>query len=146
MTLNLLTLSHPTYVGPSGATAAATYQFMTKRYQPPAETRHLDMDIVHNQNGKFKYIYDNGPGFRRWPSFQVTCQDVFEEFLSLNAAQQYENLKKLWAYPGVLGLHLAGESYNVHWSQETLEPSFIKFPVATGATIERDINLQFEEA
>lgn len=146
MNLNLLTLSHPTYVGPSGATAAATYQFMTKNYQPPAETRHLDSDTVHNQRGKFKYVYDNGPGFRRWGSFQITCQSAFEDFLQANALTQYMNLRRMWNFRGIMGLEITDEVYSVHWAQETIEPNFIQFPRQVGDTIERDIQVQFEEA
>lgn len=146
MNPNLLTLSHPTYLGPSGATAAATYQFMTKGYKPPAEPRHVDSDTVHNQNGKFKYVYDNGPGFRRWGGFQVTCQDAFESFLGLNAENQYNRLRRLWNYRGILGMEIAGEVYDVHWAAETMEPAFVVFPHEVNDVIERDVNISFEEA
>jgi hypothetical protein len=145
--LNLLTLSHPTYVGPSGATAAATYQFFTKGYKPPADTSHLDSDTVHNQNGKFKYVYDNGPGFRRWPSFTVICQDgPPATMLGVSALNQYLNLRRLWNYKGVLGMEIAEEIYSVHWASETLEPAFKYFPRQVGDTIEREVQVQFEEA
>lgn len=146
MNPNLLTLSHATYLGPSGATAAATYLFMTKGYRPPAENRHIDSDTVHNQNGKFKYVYDNGPGFRRWPSFIVGCESVFAALVGANAEQQYARLREMWNHKGILGMSIAGDSYTVHWAQETLEPAFIQFPVEVNDVIEREISVQFEEA
>lgn len=146
MNPNLLILSHPTYVGASGATAAATYKFMTKGYQPPAETRHLDSDTVHNQNGKFKYVYDNGPGFRRWAGFQISCQDAFTDLVGATAESQYLNLRRLWNFRGILGLEIAEEVYDVHWAQETIEPAFLVFPRSVGDQVERDVQVQFEEA
>lgn len=147
MNPNVLILSHATYVGPSGATAAATYLFMTSGYRPPAEPRHVDMDIVHNQNGKFKYVYDNGPGFRRWNSFLVRCEDTFTNLVGANAAAQYAHLREMWNHKGVLGLEIAGEVYAVHWPQETVEPAFVVFPHEAGATaIDREVSIQFEEA
>jgi hypothetical protein len=87
--LNVITLSHPTYVGPSGATAAATYSFFSKDYKPPAQPRAVETDVVINQNGKFKYVYDNGPGFRQWQPFSVKCEDSFRDHLGVDAATQY---------------------------------------------------------
>jgi hypothetical protein len=144
---NKLTLSHATYLGPSGATAAATYQFMTKGYKPPAETRHIDSDIVHNQNGRFKYVYDNGGGFRRWNTFQVSCQQAFQAILGANAQQQYDRLREMWVHKGVLGMTILGDTYSVHWAQDPMEPAFVpQFPVEVGGIVERDISVQFEEA
>lgn len=140
-------LSHATYLGPSGATAAATYSFMTKGYRPPAETRHLDSDTVHNQNGRFKYVYDNGAGFRRWNTFQVSCQEYFQGLLGVNAQQQYDRLREMWAHKGILKMEIVGDVYNVHWAQDPIEPAFLPtFPKVVGAVIERDVSIQFEEA
>ena len=146
--MNLLTLSHPTYNGPSGATAAATYQFFTKNYRPPADTRHVDSDTVHNQNGKFKYVYDNGPGFRRWPSFSIACEGgVIANRLGVSAESQYLNLRRLWNFRGVMGMEILEEVYDIHWAQDPLEPAFLpRFPVEVGGTIEREVQVQFEEA
>lgn len=146
MNPNLLILSHPTYVGPSGATAAATYPFMTKGYKPPAEARHVDMDVVHNQNGKFKYVYDNGPGFRRWSPFAIQCEDRFQALVGANAQNQYARLRQLWNYKGVLKMQIADEIYAVHWPQENVESAFIIFPREVGDNIEREVTVQFEEA
>lgn len=146
MNPNLMTLSHPTYLGPSGATAAATFNFITRGYQPPAETRHIDFDIVHNQNGRFKYVYDNGPGFRRWNTFEITCQNAFENLVQVNAEQQYARLIRMWNFKGALGMEIAEEVYSVHWAQETVEPAFVQFPREVGDHIERDVRVQFEEA
>ena len=146
MDLNLLTLSHPTYSGPSGATAAATYQFMTSKYQPPAETRHLDSDIVHNQNGKFKYVYDNGPGFRRWAAFSIRCEEAFRDILNGNSETQYARLREMWSFRGILGMEIAEEVYSVHWSQDQMEPNFKVFPRQVGHRDEREVKIQFEVA
>ena len=146
MNPNLLTISHPTYVGASGATAAATYSFVTSGYRPPAESRHVDFDIVHNQNGKFKYVYDNGPGFRKFPSFDIHCEDQFQALTGANAANQYARLREMWSYRGILGLEIAEEAYSVHWPAEALESAFIIFPREVGDVIERTVTVQFEEA
>lgn len=146
MNPNTIILSHPTYVGPSGATAAATQRFFTKEYRPPAQDRSLDFDIVHNQNGKFKYVYDNGPGFKRWSTFRVSCQDAFQQFLSLNASQQFAQLLKFWNHPGVLGLSTPDGTYSVHWAQDPQEQNFIIFPKESGDDIEMDVAVTFEEA
>lgn len=146
MDLNLLTLSHATYVGASGATAAATYQFMTAGYKPPAEDRHVDSDVVHNQNGKFKYVYDNGPGFVRWASFSVLCETSFSDLLGGNAETQYARLREMWAYRGLLGMEIAEEVYSVHWAKDPIEPAFVVFPRQVGQVVERRVQVQFEEA
>lgn len=146
MNPQLIILSHATYLGPSGATAAATYQFVTRGYKPPAEPRHLDSDTVHNQNGKFKYVYDNGPGFRRWSTFQIVCAQAFANILNLNAEQQYAKLREMWNHKGILSMEIAEEVYTVHWAQETVEPAFVVFPKDATSIVERDVNIQFEEA
>lgn len=146
MSYNLITLSHPTYVGPSGATAAATYQFMSSGYEAPAEPRHLDFDVVHNQNGKFKYVYDNGPGFRRFSSFAIACEIPFEDIVQATAEQQYERLLEMWRHRGILGLEAAGEVFNVHWTADPVEPNFVIYPQTTDERIERRVTVQFEEA
>lgn len=146
MNPNLLTLSHATYVGPSGATAAATYQFITAGYRPPVAPRSADSDVVHNQNGKFKYVYDNGPGFRRWGTFEIRCEEKFTALLGANAAAQYAHILEMWEYRGVLGMEIAGETFTVHWPPEDQENNFRIFPREAGDTIERVISVQFEEA
>lgn len=144
MNPNVLTFSRATYVGPSGATAAATYLFMTKDYKPPQEARYLDTDVVKNQNGKFKYVYDNGPGFREWSPFSVMCENVWQQFTGYTAAQQYNNLRSLWEHKGVLGMAAPEGTYVVHW-KANLEQNFRVFPRSATNPIEREIIVQFEE-
>lgn len=147
MNPNTVVLSHATYVGPSGATAAATYTFFTRKYRSPAEPRHVDSDTVHNQNGKFKYVYDSGPGFRRWAPFDIVCEGgVVSRMLNgASAATQYARLREMWNYKGVLGMEIAAEVYQVHWAQDPLEPLFRIFPRLVGDTVERTVSVQFEE-
>jgi hypothetical protein len=146
MNPNMLIFSHATYVGVSGATAAATYAFFTKDYKPPAEPRALDKDIVVNQNGKFKYIYDNGPGFRTWAPFSVLCEESFKQFLAgADAAAQYSHLRELWEHRGVLGMQTPDGTYIVAWSTD-LERNFRVFPYTATAVKEYEVIVQFEEA
>lgn len=143
---NLITLSHATYIGPSGATSAATYQFFTKDYEPPAEPRAIDKDIVINQNGKFKYIYDNGPGFKTWPPFSVLCEKTFEVFLGVDIDTQYAHLREMWNHRGLLGMQAPDGVHTVAWSSD-LSRNFRLFPHIRGATqIEYEVVVQFEEA
>lgn len=142
MTPNLITISHPVY----GATPAATYSFFTSEYKPPAQARSLEMDIVHNQNGKFKYIYDNGPGFRSWAPFTVRCEESFSKHLNATAGKQYERITEMWNYPGVLGLKTPDGVYSVHWAANTIEQAFRAFPVQVGDKLEWEVVVQFEEA
>lgn len=143
---NLIILSHPTYVGASGATAAATYAFFTKEYKPPAQSRSLDVDIVHNQNGKFKYLYDNGPGFKQWSPFTVMCHDTFQSELGVAATAQYSRIREMWEYPGALGMRAPEGTYGVHWSSSPMEQAFRAFPIYVTDTPEWDVVVQFEEA
>lgn len=145
MNPNLIVISHATYVGASGATAAATYSFMTKDYAPPEQERYVDYDVVKNQNGKFKYLYDNGPGFRKWNPFSVVCEDRFQVLLGLTATQQYSNLINLWNYPGVMGIKTPDGVFNAHWSRESMGLQYRRFPTQTSDTIEYEIVIQLEE-
>ena len=139
---NLIYLSHPTF----GATAAATYGFFTKEYKPPTQPRAIQADQVVNQNGKFKYVYDNGPGFKQWQPFTVACEQVFAKVLGATAGAQYAHLQEMWDYPGVLGLKAPEGVYSVHWSEGSLEPSFRVFPINTSDAQEWAVVVQFEEA
>ena len=141
----LIVLSHSTYVGPSGATAAATYIFMTKGYKPPAQERYATFDVVKNQNGKFKWLYDNGPGFKRWASFVITCQDAFQSLIGVNAQTQYQRIIQMWDHPGLLILEGPDGVHNIHWATDPVEQNFIKFPNQVGDKIEMDVAVQFEE-
>lgn len=145
MNPNTLILSHATYAGSSGATAAATYAFFTKDYGPPSEPRAMDKDVVVNQNGKFKYIYDNGPGFREWSPFSVVCEEKFSTFLGGTAAQQYARLREMWDHRGVLGMQTPDGIYTVAWS-DSIDKNFRVFPDTVGDTLEYEVVVQFEEA
>lgn len=146
MNPNLIILSHPTYVGASGATAAATYSFISRGYKPPAEDRMIDFDIVNNQNGRFKYIYDNGPGFRRWSQFLVVCDESFQDLLGAAASVQLSNVREIWNYKGSFGMQAPEEVYSVHWAKDPLERSFIVFPVDPSGPIEQLVAITLEEA
>lgn len=141
----LLILSMATYVGPSGATAAATYSFFTSDYKPPEQERYIDKDIVKNQNGKFKYVYDNGPGFRRWNPFNIHCENAFATLLGATAGAQLARIQSLWEHPGTLGMVAPDGTYTVHWGS-SMERSFRVFPKMVGDTQEHIVVVQFEEA
>lgn len=142
MTPNLVILSHATY----GATPAATYGFMTRGYKPPAQDRSVSVDTVHNQNGKFKWVFDNGPGFSKWEPFEVLCETAFQNILGANAATQYARLLEMWNHPGTLGMKTPDGTYNVHWAENPIERAFRAFPVNVGDTMEWAVSVQFEEA
>lgn len=143
---NTIVLSHATYVGPSGATAAATYAFMTKDYKPPSESRAVDKDDVVNQNGKFRYIYDNGPGFKSWSPFSVVCEKAFEVILAATVDQQYAHIREIWNHKGVIGMQTPDGTHLVAWSSD-LDRNFRVFPHQAGASqIEYEVVVQFEEA
>ena len=74
---NPIILSVPT--SGDGATAAATYVFYTAGYSPPRQGRSTGQDIVHNQNGVFKYRYDNGPNVYAWEPFQIRIDTAAEK-------------------------------------------------------------------
>lgn len=142
---NPIVLSHATYLGPSGATAAATYSFMTSEYKPPSQERHFSTDVVHNQNGKFKYLYDNGPGFSKWSPFNIHCELPFQQILQATAAVQFAHLLEMWNHKGVLGMKdPEGVVHTIHWA-EGLDRSFRVFPRVNASQIERIVAVQFDE-
>jgi hypothetical protein len=142
---NLIVLSHATYVGASGATAAATYAFFTKDYKPAAQARYIDSDTVKNANGKFKYIYDNGPGFREWSPFSVVCEEELATYGIGTAAQQYAKLTEMWEHPGLLKMKAPDGTFDVIWSPGNREQNFRIFPHNNGDTLEYEVVVQFEE-
>lgn len=146
MDFKAIVLSHATYVGPSGATAAATYAFATKDYKPPSTDRTIETDIVINQNGKFKYVYDNGPGFATWAPFEIHCEEAFKTILNANAAQQFAHLKEFWDHPGNLGMSAPEGTYLIHWAQSPFEKSFRVFPKVASQVQEFIAVVQFEES
>jgi len=139
---NLIILSHPVY----GATAAATYAFFSKGYVPPNQERVLETDVVYNQNGKYKYVYDNGPGFKAWAPFTIACENSFTKVLGATAGMQFDRIKEMWNYPGVLGLKAPDGVYLVHWSATPVEQAFKAFPASTSDVQEWEVVVQFEEA
>jgi hypothetical protein len=148
MNFETILLSYPTYVprGSTTPTGAATYQFFTKGYHPPEQARSIESDIVHNQNGKFKYIYDNGPGFKRWSPFEIRCENAFATYAGIGTAlQQFNNLKAVWEKPGTLTLQAPEGIYTVNWG-DSLERNFKIYPKKVGAIQEFEVTVQFEEA
>lgn len=137
---NLIYLSHATY----GATAAATYAFVTSEYQPPVQERYYDTDVVKNQNGMFKWLYDNGPGFNKWQPFKVRCENAWSAQLGATAGAQYNRLKEMWDHPGVLGMRTPDGTYTVHWAGDQ-ERAFRRFPKIVNEQIEYTVVVQFEE-
>jgi hypothetical protein len=106
----------------------------------------IDFDIVNNQNGRFKYVYDNGPSFRRWEKFEIVCDDKFQDILGANGTTQFNRLKELWNYKGTFGMGAPEDSYSVHWAKDPLEKSFIVFPREVGDKIELSVAISLEEA
>jgi len=139
-------LSYPTF-GPSGDyTAGATYIFFSGDYTPPAEGRSLGKDVVHNRNGVYKYLYDNGPNFNEWSPFRLTLDDAVRGFAG-TATQQWQNLQDLWTHIGQLKLGAPEGSYAVHWAEGmSLSKRFLAFPAMVGDKIEYSVDVQFEEA
>lgn len=146
MNPQLIILSKPTYISPTGvASAAATYSFITRGYKPPVQGRALQFDTVINQNGRFKWVYDNGPGFRKWSPFEIVCDDNFQGILGDNARIQYQHIIALWEYPGTLGIDTPEGVFTVHWTNTDLQLSHRAYPKATGATIDYVVTVEFEE-
>jgi len=139
---NLVFLSHPAY----GATPVATYAFFTKEYKPPTQARAVEVDVVVNQNGKFKYVYDNGPGFKTWQPFTIACENIFATVVGGIAPTQYSRLTEMWNYPGVLGMKTPDGVYAVHWAANAIEPAFRVFPIRANDVPEWEVVVQFEEA
>lgn len=142
MNVQPIIISVPTYT----PTPAATYAFMTSEYASPQTERAIETDVVVNQNGTHKWIYDNGPGPKRWSPFSIRCEDVFRTYLGLSATQQYSNLLHVWAHPGLLGLRTPDGTYTVHWAQTSLEPKLLRYPTQPNDPVEYSVVVQFEEA
>lgn len=147
MELNKIILSHATSVGASGATAAATYIFLTKGYGPPQQGRAIDNDVVINQNGRFKYIYDNGPAFKEWSPFGIILEDGLQNQQGgFGATAHLAHLIEMWEHKGVLGLRAPEATYTVAWARNALERNFRVFPKEVGDATEYEVIVQFEEA
>ena len=143
MQANEIILSVPT--SGSGATAAATFSFFTSGYQVPRQGRSISADTVHNHNGIFTYVYDNGPNIRTWQPFEIVCSDKFLNYLGA-ATQQHSRFEFLWNYTeGSITLQAPEGVYAVRWSDQPLERRFARFPSAVGDKIEYRYQVNFEE-
>ena len=138
---NLIVLSIPT--SGNGATAAATFLFNTSGYNPPRQARAVGWDDVHNQNGHFRYRYDNGPGALSWSPFQLVFNDDFG--FAGSATQQYANFLFLNQYTGSLGLSAPEGSYQVAWGSSDIEHRFNVFPHSAGDKYERRVVVNLVE-
>lgn len=146
---NLIIFSRATYVGAGGtsvATPAATYAFFTRDYKPPEQERYIDYDIVKNQNGKFKWIYDNGPGFKAWDPFAIICENEFANMVGFVAATQFSQLKTMWEHKGTMGMQAPEGTYFIHWAKSPIGQNFRVFPSQTTDDQEFEVIVQFEEA
>lgn len=143
MAYRTLTFSVPT--SGAGATPAATFSFFTIGYRPPRQHRISGQDVVSNQNGIFKYRYDNGPGPYEWNTFEIRISDTFRNELG-SATQQQANLDFLWQYKsGPMGMADPERVYSVVWAPVPLEPVFEGFPVAAGDKIHKRYSISLEE-
>lgn len=126
---NIIILSVPT--SGNGATAAATFAFFTSGYQPPRQARAVGWDDVHNQNGHFRYRYDNGPGALSWSPFQLVFNDNLKP-AGPSATQMLSNFAFLNQYTGAMGLAAPEGVYTVAWGKSDIEHRFTEFPVGAG--------------
>jgi hypothetical protein len=143
-------LSYPTY-GPSGAEVnAATYAFFTSGYTPPSTGRSIGSDLVHNRNGAFQYVYDNGPNFHRWDPFRIVMEDpqaFANSPVGRTATQQYQDLQDLWAHLGQLQLGSPDGVYSVYWAPgNDLVREWRRYPTKVGDKIEYSVQVQFIQA
>lgn len=139
-----LLISVPTSGG--GQTAAATFVFFTSGYRQPRRPRASSVDVVKNQNGEFRYRYDNGPLSRIWQPFRIFISDRFEQWAG-SATQQQANLEFLWEYTeGPLQLGTPFGTYNVDWAGAPLEPETYGYPQGVGDKLDWAYTVNFEEA
>lgn len=143
---NLVVLSHPTYAVGTTIIGSATYIFFTKGYKPPSQPRAITSDVVINQNGKFKYVYDNGPGFRQWSPFSVICEDKLAKITGLGATAQFAAIQSIWENPGKFGMQAPDGTYDVNWAESAQELAFRVFPKESGDIIEYEVIIQVEES
>lgn len=148
--LSAILISYPTY-GPSGSEVnAATYAFYTRGYNPPAAGRSVGEDLVHNRNGAFKYVYDNGPNFNHWDPFEIVMEDsqaFVNSPVGVTATQQYQNLLDLWNHLGQLQMGTPDGTYSVYWAMgNDLVRRWRTFPTKVGDKIEYSVQVQFTQA
>lgn len=142
---NEIVFSVPTSGG--GATPPATFSFMTSGYKVPRQGRSSGMDTVHNQNGVFRYFYDNGPNSRTWEPFAIVASDAFTSVAGGGATQQAANLDFLWQYVGPMGMQAPEGTYTVGWAPGTeYLPAFTRFPSEVGDKIELRTDINIVEA
>jgi hypothetical protein len=108
--------------------------------------RSIDWDDVHNKNGHFRYLYDNGPGPKTWKPFEIVTNDVFTNLLGASATQQWANLQALCEHVGAMGFAAPDGTHQVHWGQSEFEPHFEAMPRAVGDKIDYAVAIQLEEA
>jgi hypothetical protein len=134
MNLQTILMSVPTSA--DGASAAATFRFVTSGYKRPHQGRSSSMDQVHNQNGVFRYIYDNGPNAWEWEPFSILLEDALAGVVGGAATQQKANLDYLWNWTGAIGLAAPEGTYVVGWDPSAnYEPEFKRFPAEVGDKI-----------
>lgn len=141
-------LSYPT-AGPSGyEIPAATAAFFSEGYTPPYTGRSIGSDIVHNKNGVFKYVYDNGPNFDRWEPFQLRMEDTFATAVGGTATVQYQALLDMWNHVGQLQMSTPDGIYSVYWAPgNDLARRYVgPYPKKVGDKIEYSVQVQFEQA
>lgn len=146
----VIQISYPTY-GPSGfEVAAATYSFFTRGYNPPSTGRSIGSDLVHNRNGAFQYVYDNGPNFNKWEPFEIIMEDpraFTNSPVGVSATQQYQNLLDLWEHVGQLQLRGPDGTYTVYWAPgNDLVRRWRNYPINVGDKIEYAVTVQFLQA
>lgn len=140
MNPNTIIFSVPTSGG--GATPAATYSFMSRGYKQPHQGRASGMDTIGNQNGSFRYIYDNGPGPYDWEPFELVLSDRFAGVAGGMATQQAANFLFLWSYTGPMGMRVPGGTYTVAWQPGMdLQREWLSFPTDVG-----DVRHTFESS
>lgn len=133
---SIIILSVPT--SGDGATAAATFAFFTSGYNPPRQPRAVNWDDVANQNGHFRYRYDNGPGPLTWGSFQLVFNDNLGH-AGPSATQQLANFEFLNQYTGILGMKAPEGTYSVAWGKGDIEHRFNAYPTGVGDKYERRV-------
>lgn len=135
----LIVLSVP--ISGGGSTAAATFSFWTSGYKPPRQPRATSFDDVNNQNGRFRYIFDNGPGALVWEPFEIAFIDAGKDFAGGAATQQAANLDFLWNYRAAMGMQTPDGIYSVAWADAPLERRFGQFPSAAGDKIHDEMRV-----
>lgn len=130
----------------NGATAAATYSFLSSGYQPPRQQRFTTQDVNKNHNGIHKYRYDNGPGPYVWSPFELVLMDTPNGYVP-SATQQWADLQFLWQYiEGPLQLGAPDGIYRVDWPEGLeLERRFVTPHGAAGDKHEYRVTVGFEE-